>query len=277
MKTSATALLLFASLFLSAPAQSETTKQNTENQQILRQANEIEWSLKHSSMAERISINVMDKSISLLKKARAELAAGHKRTAEDLINLAATPLYEMSDAARNGRHPDHSAFLTEQRETLQALIEGTIPIARQKGASLAFAESAQQAVSRSLTLEKQGNIDEAQQVIAAAYTQIQKTVATLRNGDSVYLAIAELPPDRQWLDGLRRFEERRQLTEYLITEARAGGIDPSPLHSGLQSAELAKAAAVDWANDRHWDQAIKSLDLAYLKFEDSWRQVGLEW
>ena len=273
MLTKSSIFALTASLLISTSSYANQTAKDA----LLRQTNEIEWSLKHSSMAERIDKDVLDKSTSLIGQARLKISAGQLNAAEGLISQASTPLHVMSDSAMNGMHPDARGFLAEQRETLRALIEGTVLIARQKGVDLAFAESAQQAVSQSMVLERAGKMDDAQKIVTAAYVAIQKTVAQLRDGDYVYLAIADLPAERQWSDGLRRFDERRQLTEYLISDASAQGIDADTLHSGLQAAEQAKADGLYWANQKAWDRAVQSLDVAYLKFEDSWRTVGIEW
>lgn len=67
------------------------------------------------------------------------------------------------------------------------------------------------------------------------------------------------------------------MTELLITEASAEGIDPAPLHAGLKQAEQLRMEATRMAEGQRWDKAMQSLEVAYVKFEDSWRQVGLEW
>lgn len=243
----------------------------------LNQIADTEWQLRHSSIASAIDKSVQDNAISLLDKARQEVAAGQLSKADTLIEQAAQPLHRMTPDALAGKHPDPRQWLDARRETLSAITASGEKIARDQGASTQFVAQATTALAQSHALQQQGKIDQALAAIEQAYRAVQEEIARLRDGQAFYLAISERPADHQWSDGLRRFEERRQLTELLISEARAEGIDASPLLSGLQEAEQIRIAAARLAETRRWDKAVQSLEIAYLRFEDSWRQVGLEW
>lgn len=246
---------------------------STQEQQI----REIEWNLKHSSIATAIDKSIQNKSLIFLNNARHELSLGNTRTAEGLISRAARPLHDMSPAAMAGKHPDTRLWLNERRETLASITRGSEKIALEKGASTEFAKAANAALTLSQKLEQQGKPEKALEVIELAYAAVQTQVAYQRNGQTFYIAIAEAPADRQWSDGLRRFDERKQLTEYLILEANADGIDAGPLYSGMQAAESSRQLATEMAAAKRWDLALHSLDIAYVKFEDAWKEVGLEW
>jgi hypothetical protein len=237
----------------------------------------IEWNLKNSSVASRLDKNALDHSLALLGNARRQIAAGKLNAAERLIDRAALPLHEMTPAAMTGRHPDTVALLAERSETLASITEGAEEVARERQASTDFAAQARAALARSLALQQRGQLNQALAVIDEAYVMVQKESARLRDGETYYLPIAKGPADAQWADGLRRFEERKQLTEYLILEADASGLDTAPLLFGMRAADDTRRQAAEQAKAQRWDLALQSLDQAYLNFENSWKQVGLEW
>ena len=247
------------------------------NSALEQQINDTEWSLRNSSVASTISRSVMDSSLKLLDAARIEIAAGRPARADQLLSQAARPLYEMSPAALAGKHPDQRQWLAERRETLAAIADGSEKIAAQQGSSTEFAKMSRSAIQRSLEMEQQGKPDKALAIINEAYAVVQQQVAQQRNGVTLYLPIAAGPADQQWADGLRRYEERKQITEYLISEARAEGVDTTPLQSGLLAAERSWQEATGMAESRRWTQAMRSLDIAYLQIEDAWRVVGIDW
>lgn len=244
---------------------------------LLQHSKVIEWNLKNSSVASRVDKTALDKSLALLGNARREIAAGKLNAAERLIDTAALPLHEMTPEAMAGRHPDTAALLDERRETLASITEGAEETARERKAPTDFAAQARAALARSLALQQRGQLNQALAVIDEAYAMVQKEVARLRNGETYTVPIAKGPADAQWADGLRRFEERRQLTEYLIREADASGLDSTPLLFGMRAADASRRVAAEQAQAKRWDLALQLLDQAYLSFEQSWQQVGLEW
>lgn len=246
-------------------------------QALQKQIAEVEWNLKHSSLAAKLDKSVVDNAISSLRIAQSELAAGHWRTASGLIERAALPLHEMSPEAMAGKHPDTRQWLKDLRETLASITEGAEKIALDKKLPTDFAAMARSAMARSQLVEAEGKPEKAMEIIEQAYLAVQKKVAELRDGESFYIAIGNSPDARLWSEGLRRFDDRKHLTEMLIAEATADGIDASPLLAGMQAAESARQAASRMAEAERWDLAMNSLEQGYLKFEDSWRQVGLEW
>lgn len=261
----------------SATAAETPAEKAARSNNLLQQSNVIEWNLKNSSVASRLEKPTLDKALSLLANARHEIAAGKLNAAERLIDTAALPLHEMTPEAMAGRHPDTAALLAERSKTLASITEGAEEIAREKNASTDFAAQARAALARALALEQRGQLSKALAVIDEAYLVVQKQVARLRDGETYYLPIAKGPADAQWTDGLRRFEERKQLTEYLIQEADAGGLDTAPLLFGMRAADDSRRVATEQAQAKRWDLALQTLDQAYLSFEQSWKQVGLEW
>lgn len=261
----------------SATAAETPAEKAARSNNLLQQSNVIEWNLKNSSVASRLEKPTLDKALSLLANARHEIAAGKLNAAERLIDTAALPLHEMTPEAMAGRHPDTAALLAERSKTLASITEGAEEIAREKNASTDFAAQARAALARALALEQRGQLSKALAVVDEAYLVVQKQVARLRDGETYYLPIAKGPADAQWTDGLRRFEERKQLTEYLIQEADAGGLDTAPLLFGMRAADDSRRVATEQAQAKRWDLALQTLDQAYLSFEQSWKQVGLEW
>lgn len=276
--TSFTAVLALALAGAGSANGAETAAEAAERSNYLRQHSQvIEWNLKNSSVASRVDKAALDNSLALLANARREIAAGKLNTAERLIDRAALPLHEMTPAAMAGRHPDTAALLAERSETLAAITEGAEEVARERKAPTDFAAQARAALVRSLALQQRGQLNKALAVVDEASVMVQKEMARLRNGETYYVPIAKGPADAQWADGLRRFEERKQLTEYLIQEADAGGLDTAPLLFGLRAADDSRRVAAEQAKAQRWDLALQSLDQAYLNFENSWKQVGLEW
>lgn len=256
----------------------ETPAETAARRNYLRQQSEvIEWNLKNSSVASRLDKNTLANSLALLGNARREITAGKLNAAERLIDRAALPLHEMTPAAMAGRHPDTAALLAERSEALASITEGAEEIARERNAATDFAAQARAALARSLALQQRGQLNKALAVVDEAYVMVQKEVARRRNGETYYLPIPKGPADAQWADGLRRFEERKQLTEYLIQEADAGGLDTAPLLFGMRAADDSHRVATEQAKAQRWDLALQSLDQAYLSFENSWKEVGLEW
>ena len=255
---------------------SATEKEGSDNG-LRQQIVDAEWSLRNSSVASTISHSVLDNSLKLLDAARIEIAAGRPARAEQLLSQAARPLYEMNAGALAGKHPAPRQWLNERRETLASIVEASETIALEQRAPTDFAKMARNAIQRSATLEQHGNPDQAGAIIEEAYAAVQQQVARQRHGVTIYLPIAIAPADQQFADGLRRYEERKQITEYLISEAQAEGLDTKALQSGLLAAEKSWQEAAGMAESRHWTQAMASLELAYLRFEDAWRDVGIEW
>lgn len=244
---------------------------------LLQQIKEVEWNLKFSSIASSLKPSVLDRCLIMIDDARSAVAAGNLRAASDLVERAALPLHEMSPEAMAGKHPDKRLLLNEKQETLVSITDSSEKIAREKGLPTGFADTARAALKRSNELNDQGKPEKALEVIDQAYLDVQRQVARLRDGETFYLPIAEMPADRKWSDGLRRFNERKLLTEYLIIEASEDGIDTSALTAGMQAAEDSRKKAAELAQAQRWDQAMQSLEVAYAKFESSWKAVGLEW
>ena len=240
-----------------------------------RQIRETDWNLKHSSVAPTIDRATQSRSAALLERARAEIAAGHLRTAQDLIRQAARPLVEMD--MTEVAHPDPTRQFSDLRAALESITIGAEAVAREKGKPMTLQPASRQAIARSERLLKQGRTDDAMETLRKRYVEVKQTVATLRDGDLVVIRAPDGRDAKHWEDGLRRMDERRYLTEYLIIEARAEGIDDAPLHEALAIAQRSVKTAEDHARVQRWDQAYASLDLAYVQIEEQWKKVGLEW
>ena len=244
---------------------------------LLRQIDETAWNLEHSSVAPRIDAEQRKRALQQLDQARQELAAGHRKTAQGLIRQASSPLVAMSPASQSTSHPNRIRQLSELRATVRSITEGAQQVARDKGVTTQVALDTRKALRRSESLQRQGRTTEAIDLLQQHYEQVQGKVATWRNGDLFVVRTPEGRDAGQWEDGVRRIDERKQLTEYLIVEARAEGIDPSPLYEALRIADTSLEKASTYASDQRWDQAYRSLELAYAQIEESWKQVGVEW
>ncbi len=236
-----------------------------------------EWSLKHSSASRTIPPAVLDNSLLLLARARTELSAGNARTAQELIRRANRPLIEMEGHASRGKHPDAMRHVQEMRSTLVSIIDAAERVAAEESAPAGFIAAARQSLQRADELLAGQKTDQARELMAQVYLETQQRIADLRKGDAFYIAAPNTLTAADWDDGLRRIDERRQITGYLLLEARAEGIDIEPLQVGAREAEAAVAEAARLADARRWDQALQRLDVAYARYEESWRAVGIEW
>jgi hypothetical protein len=249
------------------------------NQKVLL-AQEIDFaarSLKYSSMTQVLDSNVIDKSISLLEKAKAEIDQGNTRTASDLIRRASLPLTQMSDMALAGRHPDPVRQAREVRDTVTALLPVARSIAAEKGAATDFVEAASDEVRSGSQLLAEGKVDAASGAFRSAYAKVSQRLAQLRSGDLFHIATPTGATSVEWRDGLRRIEERREISRYVEVEARSEGIDTSVLERGMQTAEALVGRATLLADQEKFDHALAHLENAYLAYEESWRSVGIEW
>ena len=245
--------------------------------QLTAQVMEVDWNLRHSSVSTRLDAATMARSERLLDRARDEIGAGHLKTARDLIRQAALPLTTMKPVAQAASHPNRSRQLVELRTTLESITRGAEEIAREKGMSTTLAADTRAAIRKSESLQRAGQPTRAIEHLQQRYAAVQETIASWRDGREFVVRAPERRDERQWDDGVRRIDERRQITEYLIVEAKAEGIDPTPLFEALSTADQTLQAASSHASARRWDQAYRTLDIAYAQIEASWKQVGVEW
>lgn len=236
-----------------------------------------EWNLKHSSVSTTISHYVMDNSMQLLSRARVELASGNVRTAQELTRRAGRPLSEMDSTASRGKHPDALVHAQELRATLASIIDAAERVAAEKSAPSGFVATARKSLSEADSLLARQRPGQARELMEQAYLDTQQAIAELRRGDVFYIAAPSTLTAADWDDGLRRIDERRLITGYLLLEAHAEGIDIEPLQAGARDAEAAVADATRLAATQRWDQALQRLDSAYVTYEESWRAVGIEW
>ena len=236
-----------------------------------------EWSLKHSSVAIVNDSSALDISLTYLGKAREELAAGNVRTAQDLLRHASQPLVRMNPAAMTGRHPDQRSLVRETRQTLESIADAAESIAMEKHASPDFVFAARAALLRGDALLAAGQVPAALEVLRQAHRVVSQRVADLRAGELFYIPATVTATDEAWRDGLRRIDERREISRYILLEAQAEGIDIVPLQQGTKNAEALVSSAAALAAEQRWDLALAALDSAYVEFEQSWRAVGVEW
>lgn len=235
------------------------------------------WSFKHSSMSNVLDNSTKAASLELLERARGELAIGHVKTAQELTRRASRPLADMSDTAIAGKHPDLGAKVGQLAATLESMIARAEQLAVEKSASGAFVSVARGALSEARKLAAANRAENAVELIRKASDSLNREVARLRSGDSYVLGVPAGQSEKEWSDGMRRFNERMELTRYLIIEAQAEGIDTAPLFAAMETADNAFDDATRSALSQQWSNAFKALDIAYLSLEDSWRQVGVEW
>jgi hypothetical protein len=236
-----------------------------------------EWSLRHSSVSKAIPSSVLDVSLTALTRAREELAAGNLRTAQDILQRASQPLSRMTYSAMEGRHPDEQARILETRQTLESIIDAAERIATEKNAPNDFIARARDSVRQSDALLAAGEQQAAEQILDQAYGNVSRRIAELRSGESFYIPAPAGATHAEWRDGLRRIEERREITRYILLEAKADGLDVAPLEQGAKTAEALVGSAAAYAGERRWDLALATLDRAYAEYEESWRAVGVDW
>jgi hypothetical protein len=246
-------------------------------EQVTAQIMEVDWNLKHSSVSVRLDASTRSRSERLLDRARDEIAAGHLKTARGLIRQAAVPLVAMKPSEQTVAHPSRVRQLVEMRATLKSITRGAEEIALQKGLENTLVADTRAVIQRSEDLQRAGQFTRAKQHLQERSQVVNTLVAEWRDGRELVVRAPDSRDEKQWYDGVRRIDERRQITEYLIVEAKAEGIDPAPLHEALSVADRSLETASGHAKERRWDQAYRSLDLAYAQIEASWKKVGIEW
>jgi hypothetical protein len=246
-------------------------------------ANDIEvaeWNLKHSSVAATITPDALSQSLALLSRAREELGRGHVKTAQDLTRRASQPIIHMQELALKGKHPDPGLYSETIRQSLVSIMEAAERIAQEKSAPRVVLDVVRESLRRSDELLALKQLAPSHDLLLQAYAQIQQYVADLRQGDHFYIQARPAAGNMaaaDWNDGLRRMEDRRAITDYLRLEAQAQGVDIQPLQAGVTQAEAAFEQAASMARQERWDQALRTLDVAYVRYEESWRAVGVEW
>lgn len=273
MRRIATQLVISLGLFVTGAASGAEDRSTA----LTRLADETARYLTQSSMAARIDPATLRESSRLLASAREEIAAGHLRTAQNLIERAGEPLHVMSDEARRGHHPDRAREYQEKREALISISEGVAQVASGKGLRSDVPAAVRASVAGADQLAESGRLVDALAALEASYLRAQREVARLRDGDSEYLPIAVMPPEVAYSDALRRFDERRVLTQLLAREAEAEGVTPDDLRLALNDAEAMLGKARSLAAQADYGQAVQVIEVAYLTVENSWRKAGIEW
>lgn len=271
--------LAFSAPVLAASAYTQTSpsSQAMSVHAVASQIEDMEWSVRHSSVAQTLDAATRDRSLALLRQARAEVAAGNLRTAEELVRRAGRPLVEMAPSAMSGKHPNELHYVVDIKATMASIIDTAEQIAIEKSAPSDFVAAARAALREGDALAAAGQTEAANNVITAAYGRLQTEVARLRSGDEFILDVPKGFGDREWADAMRRFDDRIQLSRYLLIEAQAEGVDVAPLVSGMAAAETSLSEATRLALEDRWDQAYRSMNLAYLQLEESWKGLGVEW
>ena len=239
-----------------------------------------EWNLKHSSVAAVITAQTLSESLQLLSRAREELGRGHIKTAQDLNRRASQPIIQMQGLALKGKHPDPGQHSEIIRQTLLSILDAAERIALEKSASLAVVDAVRETLRGSDELLALKQVAPSRELLLQAYAQIQQYVAELRVGDNFYIEARQVAGNMtaaDWHDGLRRMEDRRAITGYLLVEAQEQGLDIHPLQAGATQAEAAFEQAASMAREERWDLALRTLDVAYVRYEDSWRAIGVDW
>lgn len=276
----ASALLIFAPTLAYAEQTKSISSERAKASQSAEVAEDIkstEHSLRFTSIAPRISSVVLDNSMTLLNQAKIELAAGKVETARALVLKAGLPFAEMDEKALAGKHPDELLKLHKMNQTLSSLIQGAEAVAVEEAAPTGFIAEARAALATSEGLMIAGETDRARELLFRSTETLKQQIVVLRSGDYFYIAAPKGDSFENWQDGLRRIEERRMISSYLMIEADSAGTDLNSLTQGVNQAEALVAYASQLAEKQQWGKALETLDLAYAKYEDSWRTIGIDW
>lgn len=270
-------ILFFLSAFLVVAVPAAAAPTTPARDALLERIGETEHSLRHSSVAGRIDEARRARSIRLLDDARQAVADGHLKTARELLRQAAAPLAAMSNGPATARDSGNARRTAELRAALESISDGAAAIATSPAEADRVRTATRQAIDRSRALERRGKTGAALTVLRDRYLTVQATVAGWRDGKEFVVRTPDARDAAQWPDALRRIEERRLMTEALIAEAQAEGIDTAALHQALAAAESSVVQATGLAGAARWDQAYRTIDLAYAQIETSWRSIGIEW
>jgi hypothetical protein len=245
--------------------------------QLAQEIERLDWNLRHSSVAPKLSPETQGRSLNRIDEARKALAAGDTRLAEDLAAEAALPLTTVAIRGPLDSHPEKLRYFREIRQALLSITDSAERIAREEGQPRDYRGATLVAIARAEHELKAGEVKAAFATIGGRYDEVSRVAADYRRGRSFYVRAPEWRDERQFADGIRRIDERRFLTEALIVEAQAEGIDQTPLIEALAIASTSLAQATAYAGEQRWEQAYQSLELAFAEIEDRWRRVGLDW
>lgn len=272
---------LFVALLLSFGAVSVATANQAyfENyrKQLAQEIEMLDWNLRHSSVAPSLAPHAQRESLDMIERARRALGNGDTRLAEDLAYEAALPLTTVARKDDLGSHPDQLRFFREIRQALLSITDSAERISKEKGTAAEYRSATLLAIARAEYELKGGSVEAAFAIIGDRYDEVSRSAAQYRRGETITIAAPEWRDGRQFQDGVRRIDERRTLTEFLILEAQAEGIDQAPLQEALSIAKTSLAQATSLAEQQDWNAAYESLELAFAEIEDRWRMVGIEW
>ncbi|HEY5764353.1 MAG TPA: hypothetical protein VIS73_14180 [Rhodocyclaceae bacterium] len=268
------ALLAFG---VALPATANQAYFENYRKQLAQEIEMLDWNLRHSSVAPSLAPRTQQDSLDKIERAKEALGSGNTRLAEDLAAEAALPLTTVARKDDLGSHPDQLRYFREIRQALLSITDSAERISDEQGAARDYRSDTLVALAQAEYELKAGNVEAAFAIIGDRYDAVSQSAADYRRGQTFTIAATEWRDGKQFQDGVRRIDERRALTEYLILEAQAEGIDQTPLREALAIAKASLAQATGYAQQEHWDKAYASLELAFAEIEDRWRMVGLEW
>ena len=270
-------MIALMTLGIALPATANQAYFENYRKQLAQEIEMLDWNLRHSSVAPSLAPNTQQDSLAKIERARQALGSGDTRLAEDLAAEAALPLTTVAQRDDLGSHPDRLRYFREIRQALLSITDSAERISLEQGTARDYRSDTLVALARAEYELKAGNVEAAFAIIGDRYDAVSQSAADYRRGQTYTIAAPEWSDGRHFQDGVRRIDERRTLTEYLILEAQAEGIDQTPLREALAIAKASLAQATGYAEQEHWDKAYASLELAFAEIEDRWRMVGLEW
>jgi hypothetical protein len=270
-------IVALLALGIALPATANQAYFENYRKQLSQEIDMLDWNLRHSSVAPSLTAQTQRESLEKIDRARQALGSGNTRLAEDLAYEAALPLTTVALKDDLGSHPDRLRYFREIRQALLSITDSAERISREQGTNRDYRSDTLLAVARAEYELKSGDVQAAFAIIGERYDEVSRQAAQYRRGQTYTIAAPEWRDGRQFQDGVRRIDERRTLTEYLILEAQAEGIDQAPLLEALAIAKTSLAQARSLAEQQNWGEAYESLELAFAEIEDRWRMVGLEW
>jgi tetratricopeptide (TPR) repeat protein len=167
-------------------------------------------------------------------------------------------------------------WLESVSEVTAALLPPAYGIAEEKGGGTTRLDQIAQRHEAGLRAWEAGDIDLAEEVITAAYRDLQTEVAALRSGDLLTIDLPSNDTREAWLEAERRYLDWRFTADWMEQSAAAMGADPEAIATGSRLAQEIYDQAAAHAARGEWAAAVEALDRAYAVMEEYWRLAGID-
>ena len=228
-------------------------------------------SLPHSS----ISLGKIDPGV-------ATYHAKYSQTSAQPATYSAFPALQSLTARtlQASNKPVTEADLRENIDTLNkdigSMLRPAYEIAMEKGLDLSKLKEIERQRAAGLQAAEDNKLIMAIKILEDTNYVLQQSVATMRSGDSLTVALPEDGTKAAWLDSERRYKDWLAIANWLMQQAVELKLDINKLDAAKHQAEAHFKDALTAAEQKNWSKANELADKAYQIMEIAWREQGLD-